>query len=49
MNGKKKTIEVKVQRVIPAPVVEVFDAWLNPKILGNAWKLVHDIWRFFAG
>jgi uncharacterized protein YndB with AHSA1/START domain len=38
MNKSKKTIEVKVERTIPAPVVEVFDAWLNPKIPGNRWN-----------
>jgi len=30
-----KTIEIKVERTIPAPLDEVFDAWLNPKILGS--------------
>ena len=33
MNESKKTIEIKVERTIPAPLAEVFDAWLNPKIL----------------
>jgi len=46
MNKSKKTIEVKVERTIPAPLVEVFDAWLNPKIPGNPWnaadKLILD-------
>jgi uncharacterized protein YndB with AHSA1/START domain len=38
MNSSKKTIDVKVERTIPAPLVEVFDAWLNPKIPGNPWN-----------
>ena len=35
-NGK--TIEFKIERTIPAPPGEVFDAWLNPKIPGNPWN-----------
>jgi hypothetical protein len=35
MSESKKTIEVKVERTIPAPLNEVFDARLNPKIPGN--------------
>ena len=35
-NGK--TIELKIERTIPAPLGEVFDAWLNPKIPGNPWN-----------
>ncbi len=38
MNKPKKTIEIKVERIIPAPLGEVFDAWLNPKIPGNPWN-----------
>lgn len=38
MNKSKKTIEVKVERTIPAPPAEVFDAWLNPEIPGNTWN-----------
>lgn len=33
-----QTIEIKVERTIPAPPGEVFDAWLNPKIPGNPWN-----------
>ncbi len=32
-----KTIEIKVERTIPASPAEVFDAWLNPKIPGTPW------------
>ena len=33
-----KTIEVRVERTIPAPRSEVFDAWLDPKIPGTPWN-----------
>jgi len=33
-----KNIEFKIERTIPAPPGEVFDAWLNPKIPGNPWN-----------
>jgi uncharacterized protein YndB with AHSA1/START domain len=32
-----KTVEVRVERTIPAPPDEVFDAWLDPKIPGTPW------------
>jgi uncharacterized protein YndB with AHSA1/START domain len=32
-----KTIEIKVERRIPAPCAEVFDAWLNPNVPGTTW------------
>jgi uncharacterized protein YndB with AHSA1/START domain len=34
-----KAIEVKVERTISAPPVEVFDAWLDPKIPGTPWNM----------
>jgi uncharacterized protein YndB with AHSA1/START domain len=41
-----KTVEIKVERTIPAPPSEVFDAWLDPKIPGTPWhendKLIID-------
>lgn len=43
MNKPKKTIEVKVERTIPAPVAEVFDGWLNPKIPGNPWNMADKL------
>jgi len=38
MTTLKKKIKVKVERTIPGPLVEVFDAWLNPKFRGNPWN-----------
>jgi hypothetical protein len=32
-----KTLEIKVERTIPAPASEVFDAWLDPTIPGTPW------------
>src|SRR5262249_5270659 len=32
-----KIMEIKVERTIPAPPSEVFDAWLDPKIPGSPW------------
>jgi uncharacterized protein YndB with AHSA1/START domain len=38
MNKSAKTITIKVERTIPAPPDEVFNAWLDPKIPGNPWN-----------
>ncbi|HEY5218243.1 MAG TPA: SRPBCC domain-containing protein [Gemmatimonadaceae bacterium] len=32
-----KTIEIKLERTIAAPPLEVHDAWLDPKVPGNPW------------
>ena len=32
-----KTVDIKVERTIPAPPAEVFDAWLDPEIPGTPW------------
>jgi uncharacterized protein YndB with AHSA1/START domain len=37
MTKSKKTLEFKFERTITAPLDEVYDAWLNPKIPGNPW------------
>lgn len=39
----KKTIEVTVERTIPAPPGEVFDGWLNSKIPGNPWNMADKL------
>ena len=38
-----KTIEIKVERTIPAPPGEVFDGWLNPKTPGNPWNMAEKL------
>jgi uncharacterized protein YndB with AHSA1/START domain len=38
MKNSNKTLEFKFERTIPAPVSEVFDGWLDPKIPGNPWN-----------
>jgi len=37
MTQSPKTIQFTVERTIPAPLEEVFDAWLSPKIPGTIW------------
>ncbi len=43
MIKSKKLIEVKVERTIAAPPVEVFDAWLNPKVPGTPWEMADKL------
>jgi uncharacterized protein YndB with AHSA1/START domain len=43
MNKSAKTIEIKVERTIPAPPDEVFDGWLDPKIPGNPWNAAEKL------
>ncbi len=43
MSNSTKTIEVKVERTIPAPPGEVFDAWLNPKTPGTPWNMADKL------
>jgi uncharacterized protein YndB with AHSA1/START domain len=38
-----KTIEVTVERVIPAAPGKVFDAWLNPKTPGTPWNMADKL------
>ena len=32
-----KTVEIAIERTIPAPPDEVFDAWLDPEVPGTLW------------
>jgi len=32
-----KAVEIKLERTIPAPPGEVFDAWLDPTVPGTLW------------
>jgi uncharacterized protein YndB with AHSA1/START domain len=43
MTKKPKTLTLKFNRTIPAPVDEVCEAWLNPKIPGNPWNLADKL------
>jgi uncharacterized protein YndB with AHSA1/START domain len=43
MNEAKKTIEVKIERTIPASPTEAFDAWLDPKVPGNPWSMADKL------
>jgi uncharacterized protein YndB with AHSA1/START domain len=47
MMTSTKTLEIKLERTIPAPPSEVFDAWLDPKIPGTPFhendKLIVDL------
>jgi uncharacterized protein YndB with AHSA1/START domain len=36
--AKKKTIEFKFERTIPAPPSEVFTAWMSPETPGTIWN-----------
>jgi len=38
-----KTIEVEIERTIPASPAEVFDAWLNPKVPGTPWNMADKL------
>jgi uncharacterized protein YndB with AHSA1/START domain len=43
MQDTKKTLEFKFERTIPAPLGEVFDGWLDPKIPGNPWNMAEKL------
>ena len=39
MSKSTKMLEFKIERTIPAPPGEVFDAWLDSKIPGTPWNV----------
>ena len=43
MKKSAKTIEIMVERTIPASPDEVFDGWLNPKIPGSPWNAAEKL------
>ena len=43
MKKSTKTIELKLERTIPASPSEVYDAWLNSKIPGNPWNIADKL------
>jgi uncharacterized protein YndB with AHSA1/START domain len=38
-----KSLEITTARTIPAPVTDVFDAWLDPKVPGTLWHEHHKL------
>jgi uncharacterized protein YndB with AHSA1/START domain len=38
MKNPRKTVEVRLERNIAAPVGRVFDGWLDPKLPGTPWN-----------
>jgi len=38
METSNRTLEFRFERTIQAPLTEVFDGWLDPKIPGNPWN-----------
>jgi uncharacterized protein YndB with AHSA1/START domain len=38
MEVSTNTLEFILERIIPAPLTEVFDGWLDPNIPGNPWN-----------
>ncbi len=38
MSKSEKTIEIKLERIIPGTSGEIYDAWLNPKVPGTPWN-----------
>jgi len=43
MMSSIKTIEVTVERTIPTPPREAFDAWLNPEVTGTPWNMADKL------
>jgi uncharacterized protein YndB with AHSA1/START domain len=43
MSKSAKTITFEFERTIPASPAEVFDAWLDPTVPGNAWNMADKL------
>ena len=43
MSNSNKTIEVRIERTIPASSGAVFDGWLDPKVPGNPWNMADKL------
>ncbi|PWU13293.1 MAG: SRPBCC domain-containing protein [Bdellovibrio sp.] len=43
MKNSQKTLEFKIDRMIPAAPDEVFDGWLNPRIPGTPWNAAEKL------
>lgn len=43
MKSSAKTIEVRLERLIPAETGRVFDAWLDPKVPGTTWNAAEKL------
>ncbi|HET6449867.1 MAG TPA: SRPBCC domain-containing protein [Spirochaetia bacterium] len=43
MKSHTKTIEINLERVIPASVDDVFNAWLDPKVPGTLWNYAKEL------
>jgi len=39
MENSTKSLEVRVERIIPAAPADVYDAWLNPAVKGTPWQM----------
>jgi uncharacterized protein YndB with AHSA1/START domain len=42
-NTTTPTVELRLERTIPASPDEVFDGWLDPKIPGNPWNAAEKL------
>ncbi len=43
MSTAKKTLEFTFERRIPAAPHEVYDAWLDPAVVGNPWNMADEL------
>ena len=43
MSDLNKTLEFKFEKTIPAPIEEVFESWLDPKVPGTTWNAAEKL------